>query len=584
MIATDSFQMPADGWYQISALGEFPHAPTGLVQVVDDAGCKAMVDFFRQAAMQPNFAGVLIDFDHFSLDQSKPSEAAGWITQLEQRPTGLWAQIRWSDSGQQAVSGGRYRFISPVWKQDECEMLGNNRVRPLKLVNAAVTNDPNIRGMMPLSNRAVTAQPPRVNSLRLANRAAFHFARGLVLANGGMYSDPRTGVLANKTLNDKQRRYLHWLYSQGGGSSSSRGDHGESGPQGDSGAAGAGNNNAQPLAEVIEQTDGSMPPPADANTPKESATPATDPILALDTSNYDSAQNEISHVSPSGDTPAPSSDGVNFSPVRDTAARIKAIEAQRDALIAQRPIEPTKPDFKQIDLRKLERDLMKQGKGTNEIRKALDDAKAENDRRKHALDDIKKQLHKAYPNDGAKQAQALSKYMDQLTAQWQKQHDAWSKVNAAIDKAVAAANKMIADEQARGDEQEKLAQQKTQNAAAVVAQKATARQENFIQKQISADLADARKQAAADAKAKRAASKPTPSADTTTAMSREMRRRKFYWQSLARGEVDAAKMLYPNADTDGNFKTVQDLARGVKSKNDEKAHEKALAKLAQEAP
>ncbi len=448
MIATDAFQMPADGWYQISSLGEFPHAPTGLVQVVDEAGCKAMVDFFRQAAMQPNFAGVLIDFDHFSLDQSKPSEAAGWITSLEQRPTGLWAQIRWSDSGQQAVSGGRYRFISPVWKQDECEMLGNNRVRPLKLVNAAVTNDPNIRGMVPLSNRAMKApHPPRAASLRIANRAAFHFARGLVLANGGMYSDPRTGALANKTLNDKQRRYLHWLYSQGGGSASSRGDHGESGPQGDSGAAGAGNNNAQPLAEVIEQTDGSTPPPADANA---SPTPAADPILALDTSNYDSAQNEMPHISLSGDTPAPTSGGVNFSPVRDSAARIKAIEAQRDALIAQRPIEPTKPDFKQVDLRKLERDLMKQGKGTNEIRKALDDAKAENERRKHALDDIKKQLHKAYPNDGAKQAQALSKYMDQLTAQWQKQHDAWQRANNAIDKAVAAANKMIADEQARG--------------------------------------------------------------------------------------------------------------------------------------
>jgi hypothetical protein len=67
-------------------------------------------------------------------------------------------------------------------------------------------------------------------------------------------------------------------------------------------------------------------------------------------------------------------------------------------------------------------------------------------------------------------------------------------------------------------------------------------------------------------------------------MSREMRRRKFYWESLARGEVNAAKQLYPNAKTDSNYMTVFDLAYGVKSKNDEKAHQKALAKLAQEAP
>ncbi|MCX7010178.1 MAG: hypothetical protein NTY53_23560 [Kiritimatiellaeota bacterium] len=147
------FTLPADGWYQICALGEFAHSPTGLTQIMDEPACRAIMQRFQQEATAPNFPGVLVDFDHFSLEQDKPSAAAGWISALDFRPgSGLWAQIRWSDAGLSAVQGGRYRFISPVWRQDECEPLGNARVRPRHLCNAALTNDPNISGMVPLSN------------------------------------------------------------------------------------------------------------------------------------------------------------------------------------------------------------------------------------------------------------------------------------------------------------------------------------------------------------------------------------------------------------------------------------------------
>ncbi len=147
------FTLPADGWYQICALGEFAHNPTGLIQIMDEPACRAIMQRFQQEAAAPNFPGVLVDFDHFSLEQDKSSAAAGWITALDFRPgSGLWAQIRWSDAGLSAVQGGRYRFISPVWRQDECEPLGNARIRPRHLCNAALTNDPNISGMVPLSN------------------------------------------------------------------------------------------------------------------------------------------------------------------------------------------------------------------------------------------------------------------------------------------------------------------------------------------------------------------------------------------------------------------------------------------------
>jgi phage I-like protein len=171
LLNRDGFVMPADGWYQLAPFGEFPHAAAGVVQVVDEEACSAMAARFKADAGIANFAGLLVDFDHFSLDSEKRSEAAGWITDLEcrnglgpasslagttpgQSPagSGLWAQIRWSDIGEQAVKGGRYRFLSPVWALSDCVDLGNGRVRPARLLNAAVTNDPNLKGLVPLAN------------------------------------------------------------------------------------------------------------------------------------------------------------------------------------------------------------------------------------------------------------------------------------------------------------------------------------------------------------------------------------------------------------------------------------------------
>ncbi|NLE66720.1 MAG: hypothetical protein GX608_04785 [Lentisphaerae bacterium] len=155
LILNRDFQPPADGWYHLAVPGEIPHAESGLVQVLDAQALASIVNRFRADAesLGERFAGLLVDYDHFSLDTQKPSEAAGWIMDLQNRADGLWGQIRWSDSGEAAVKGGRYRFLSPVWNRGECETLAANKVRPLRLANAAVTNDPNFKGLCPLSNR-----------------------------------------------------------------------------------------------------------------------------------------------------------------------------------------------------------------------------------------------------------------------------------------------------------------------------------------------------------------------------------------------------------------------------------------------
>ena len=157
-----SFQPTPDGWFHIAPHGTFPH-PNGALQVIDAEACDAMLGTFNEEARQPNFPGLLVDFDHSSHDPAQPTTAAGWIGGLEHRDDGLYAQIRWSDLGHQALTGGRYRLASPVWNRADCDQWiapapdGRDTVhlRPRRLDRLALTNDPNLPGLMPLSNRQV---------------------------------------------------------------------------------------------------------------------------------------------------------------------------------------------------------------------------------------------------------------------------------------------------------------------------------------------------------------------------------------------------------------------------------------------
>lgn len=140
-------QLPADGWFHLVPRGEYPNTTDDgrkVMQVLDDAAFEAMLKNFEPK--------LLIDQEHFSHDTDKSSEAFGWIAELQKRADGIWGRVEWTDIGDAAVKNRRYRFLSPTWRQ--LQVLGNGeRVRPLHLLDVGLTNQPNIRGMVPLSNR-----------------------------------------------------------------------------------------------------------------------------------------------------------------------------------------------------------------------------------------------------------------------------------------------------------------------------------------------------------------------------------------------------------------------------------------------
>jgi phage I-like protein len=110
-ILNRDFQHPSDGWYQIEAKGEHPNKQAGLVQIIDDQACQSIVNRFNDEAAKPGFAGMLVDHEHFKHDEDKETVAYGWLTALQNRADGIYAQVRWSGTGQKAVDNGDYRFL-----------------------------------------------------------------------------------------------------------------------------------------------------------------------------------------------------------------------------------------------------------------------------------------------------------------------------------------------------------------------------------------------------------------------------------------------------------------------------------------
>ncbi len=125
-------------------------APWGTHRIWDEEKKKWVGQRLDEAAgsqLVRAFSGdILVDADHSS-ENGGSTEALAWIAGLDARDDGLWALFRWTDKGAEAVSGRRYRFVSPAWTVDDDG-------RPDLLVSCALTNRPNIPSSKPILNSA----------------------------------------------------------------------------------------------------------------------------------------------------------------------------------------------------------------------------------------------------------------------------------------------------------------------------------------------------------------------------------------------------------------------------------------------
>jgi phage I-like protein len=165
---SNRFAPQADGWVHLAPPGEHGHAEAG----------PQVIDARTTAAMVANFKGpLLVDYEHESHDPEKRTTAAGWIEEVRGDAQGLWGRVRWSEAGEMALATGEYRFISPVWSGEQRD----GKFYPDTLLDAGLTNQPNLKGLRPLSNRsaaraAANEEPTKQGEpmKRIANKLGLH--------------------------------------------------------------------------------------------------------------------------------------------------------------------------------------------------------------------------------------------------------------------------------------------------------------------------------------------------------------------------------------------------------------------------
>lgn len=102
------------------------------------------------------FAGrqndMVIDYEHQTLEGCE-APAAGWVKSIgglvNRGAEGVWAVgVEWTERARQYIANREYRYLSPVF------MVRKSDGRVTELINVALTNQPNIDGMVPLINKA----------------------------------------------------------------------------------------------------------------------------------------------------------------------------------------------------------------------------------------------------------------------------------------------------------------------------------------------------------------------------------------------------------------------------------------------
>lgn len=121
---------------------------------VDDEGMALIIADFLSLRND-----MVIDYEHQSLSGGE-APAAGWIKRLfpvfpggsrgdgnPPRSAGLWAVVEWTPRAVDYLRNREYRYLSPVF----LKTVSDGRV--VKLINAALTNQPAIDGMEPVVNK-----------------------------------------------------------------------------------------------------------------------------------------------------------------------------------------------------------------------------------------------------------------------------------------------------------------------------------------------------------------------------------------------------------------------------------------------
>lgn len=130
---------------QIVPIGEFEDSEGVKFKITPDE----IANIVKTKGGQTN--DIVLDYEHQTLDGVQ-APAAGWIKTLVDKGTeGLWAIVEWTNRAKEYLQNKEYRYLSPVLLSVEVDE--NGYYRPNELHSVALTNTPQIDGMVPIVSK-----------------------------------------------------------------------------------------------------------------------------------------------------------------------------------------------------------------------------------------------------------------------------------------------------------------------------------------------------------------------------------------------------------------------------------------------
>ena len=181
---------PPYGRYPVG--GTVKDAADDAVFVFDEAAAKAVMDAFKAAAKNPEWPGVLVDEEHYSLDSSKSSAAMAWAKDIRQENDGsIWTRWEFTPKGRELWESKTLLNRSPFFA---CTRSGKE-YRPVRLLSIGMTNTPHFKE---LSNLAA-ARAAEVNN----NKGEIHMKKLMVELGLAEDASEDAAVAACKALKEK---------------------------------------------------------------------------------------------------------------------------------------------------------------------------------------------------------------------------------------------------------------------------------------------------------------------------------------------------------------------------------------------
>ena len=180
---------PPYGRYPVG--GTVKGAPEDAEFVFDAAAARMIMDAFNASAKDPEWPGILVDEEHYSLDRSKSSAALAWAKDIRQEADGsIWTRWEFTPRGRELWQSRTLVNRSPAFA---CTKDGKD-YRPFALMSIGMTNAPHFKGLSTLA----AARAAEVNN----NEGEIHMKK--ILAELGLAEDASedAAVAACKALKD----------------------------------------------------------------------------------------------------------------------------------------------------------------------------------------------------------------------------------------------------------------------------------------------------------------------------------------------------------------------------------------------